>query len=95
VLERRGGLEGIRKSEGRVDSGLEGSTRAAATAKRRVGDAMSMTTLKNRELLGLSNTRVSERFGRGGGTKVYGRSGSSRFRALLTNGRNFTYKRRP
>jgi hypothetical protein len=62
-------------------------------AKRRVRDREFMTTLKNRELLGLSNARVSERFGCGGGTKVYGRNKSSRFRALYIKARNLLYKR--
>jgi hypothetical protein len=93
VLERRGGLESIRKSEGRLESRLEGLTHAAATTKRRVRDREFMTTLKNRELLGLSNTRVSERFGHNSSTKIYSRNKSNRFRAFYIKARNLSYKR--
>jgi hypothetical protein len=52
-----------------------------------------MTILKNKELLGFSNTYVSERFGYSNSTKVYGRNKNNRFRALYIKARNLLYKR--
>jgi hypothetical protein len=92
VLECRGRLESIRKSEGRLESRLEGSTRAVVTTKYYIGDKKFMTTLKNKELLGFSNMHVSEKFGRSNSTKIYSRNKNNRFRAFYIKTRNLLYK---
>jgi hypothetical protein len=93
VLEYHRGLESIRKSERKLKNKLERSTCAATTTKYCVRNREFMTTLKNKKLLGFSNTRVSKRFGYNSNTKIYNRNKNNQFRALYIKTRNLLYKR--